>query len=152
MFNYFNINVWHSTLACFFLLVHYWNTLYTVLCILYVTSLHSLYDFFFPIKIKKNNLNGSRTTVLDEESMCLCMHHMAVCMWCLHFVNGTVTSRYYLNNINDVPIGSMHEWHRPDHIFMDNPPALQGHICWSGLPLMEWPVIFSREESHEKKM
>ena len=42
----------------------------------------------------------------------------------LHFVNGTVTSPYYLNNIINPVIVPLHEQHRPNFIFMDdNAPA-----------------------------
>ena len=38
----------------------------------------------------------------------------------LHFVNGTVTSLYYLNNIINPVIVPLHEQHRPNFIFIDN--------------------------------
>ena len=47
----------------------------------------------------------------------------------LHFVNGTRTSLYYLNNIINPVIVPLHEQHRPNFIFMDdNAPAHQGRI------------------------
>ena len=64
----------------------------------------------------------------------------------LHFVNGTVTSPYYLNNINSVTV-PLHEQHRPIFIFMDdNAPAHRGRIIreWlleTGVPQMEWPAL-----------
>uniref|UniRef100_A0A667YQE0 Fibronectin type-III domain-containing protein n=1 Tax=Myripristis murdjan TaxID=586833 RepID=A0A667YQE0_9TELE len=45
----------------------------------------------------------------------------------LHFVNGTVTSPYYLNDIINPVIVPLHEQHRPNFIFMDdNAPAHRG--------------------------
>uniref|UniRef100_A0A3B3QRZ8 Transposase Tc1-like domain-containing protein n=1 Tax=Paramormyrops kingsleyae TaxID=1676925 RepID=A0A3B3QRZ8_9TELE len=48
----------------------------------------------------------------------------------LHFVNGTVTSPHYLNNIINPVIVPLHEQHRPNSIFMDDnaPPALSPHL------------------------
>lgn len=70
----------------------------------------------------------------------------------LHFVNGTKTCRYYLNNINDAAIGFLHEWHRPDHIVIDNnTPALQGHTYWRWGTSNGTAYIFSRQESHKKE-
>ncbi len=65
----------------------------------------------------------------------------------LHLVNGTVTIRYYLNNIINPVIVPLHEQHRPDFIFMDdNAPAHQGHIIRerlleAGVPQIEWPAL-----------
>ncbi|KAK7883824.1 hypothetical protein WMY93_026947 [Mugilogobius chulae] len=65
----------------------------------------------------------------------------------LHFVNGTVTSPYYLNNIINPVIVPLHEQHRPNFIFMDdNAPAHRGRIIreWrleTGEPQMEWPAL-----------
>ena len=65
----------------------------------------------------------------------------------LHFVNGTVTSQYYLNNVINPVIVPLHEQHRPNFIFMDdNAPAHRGHIIREGLletgiPQMEWPAL-----------
>uniref|UniRef100_A0A3B1IPN0 Tc1-like transposase DDE domain-containing protein n=1 Tax=Astyanax mexicanus TaxID=7994 RepID=A0A3B1IPN0_ASTMX len=65
----------------------------------------------------------------------------------LHFVNGTVTSPYYLNNIINPVIVPLHEQHRPDFIFMDdNAPAHRGRIIRerlleTGVPQMEWPAL-----------
>ena len=65
----------------------------------------------------------------------------------LHFVNGTVTSPYYLNNIINPVIVPLHEEHGPNLIFKDdNAPAHQGRIIrgWlleTGVPQMEWPAL-----------
>ncbi|CAK6970414.1 Transposable element Tcb1 [Scomber scombrus] len=65
----------------------------------------------------------------------------------LHFVNGTVTSPYYLNNIINPVIVPLHEQHRPNFIFMDdNAPAHRGCIIreWllkTGVPQMERPAL-----------
>ena len=65
----------------------------------------------------------------------------------LHFVNGTVTSPYYLNNIINPVIVPLHEQHRPNFIFMDdNAPAHRGRIIGerlleTGVPQMEWPAL-----------
>uniref|UniRef100_A0A667Y6R5 Tc1-like transposase DDE domain-containing protein n=1 Tax=Myripristis murdjan TaxID=586833 RepID=A0A667Y6R5_9TELE len=65
----------------------------------------------------------------------------------LHFVNGTVTSPYYLNNIINPVIVPLHEQHRPNFIFMDdNAPAHRGRIIRerlleTGVPQMEWPAL-----------
>ena len=66
----------------------------------------------------------------------------------LHFVNGTVTNPYYLNNIINPVIVPLHEQHRPNFIFMyDNAPAHSGRIIRerlleTGVPQMEWPALF----------
>uniref|UniRef100_A0A667X1A1 Tc1-like transposase DDE domain-containing protein n=1 Tax=Myripristis murdjan TaxID=586833 RepID=A0A667X1A1_9TELE len=65
----------------------------------------------------------------------------------LHFVNGTVTSPCYLNNIINPVIVPLHEQHRPNFIFMDdNAPAHRGRIIRerlleTGVPQMEWPAL-----------
>ncbi|KAI3356994.1 hypothetical protein L3Q82_003627 [Scortum barcoo] len=65
----------------------------------------------------------------------------------LHFVNGTVTSPYYLNNIINPVIVPLNEQHSPNFIFMDdNAPAHRGRISreWlleTGVPRMEWPAL-----------
>uniref|UniRef100_A0A667WGJ7 Tc1-like transposase DDE domain-containing protein n=1 Tax=Myripristis murdjan TaxID=586833 RepID=A0A667WGJ7_9TELE len=65
----------------------------------------------------------------------------------LHFVNGTVTSPYYLNNIINPVIVPLHEQHRPNFIFMDdNAPAHRGRIIRerlleTGVLQMEWPAL-----------
>ena len=47
----------------------------------------------------------------------------------LHFVNGPVTSPYYLNNIINAMTLPLHEQYRPNFIFMDdNAPAHRGRI------------------------
>lgn len=75
-----------SWLVSFCLLLKF---LYIVLYILYVNVLHLLYDFFPNKLLKNNHLNGSRTTVLVESSMCLC--------GCI-----TLPSRYILS-IQNIP-------------------------------------------------
>uniref|UniRef100_A0A671VKC8 HTH cro/C1-type domain-containing protein n=1 Tax=Sparus aurata TaxID=8175 RepID=A0A671VKC8_SPAAU len=65
----------------------------------------------------------------------------------LHFVNGTVTSPYYLDNIINPVIVPLYEQHRPNFIFMDdNAPAHRGHIIRerlleTGVPQIEWPAL-----------
>ena len=65
----------------------------------------------------------------------------------LHFVNGTVTSPYYLNNIINPVIVPLHEQHGPNFIFMDdNAPAHRSRIIGERLldswePQMEWPAL-----------
>ena len=65
----------------------------------------------------------------------------------LHFVNGTVTSPYYLNNIINPVIVPLHDQHRANFIFMDdNAPAHRGciireQLLETGEPQMEWPTI-----------
>ena len=65
----------------------------------------------------------------------------------LHFVNGTVTSLYYLNNIINPVTVPLHEQHRPNFIFMDdNAPAHRGliireRLLETGAPQMEWPAL-----------
>ncbi|MEQ2222256.1 hypothetical protein ILYODFUR_024271 [Ilyodon furcidens] len=51
------------------------------------------------------------------------------CRTALHLVNGTMISPYYLNNIINPVIVSLHEQHGPNIIFMeDNTPAHPGRI------------------------
>ena len=65
----------------------------------------------------------------------------------LHFVTGTVTSPYYLNNIINLVIVPLHEQHGSNFIFMDdNAPAHRVHIIReqlleTGVPQMEWPAL-----------
>jgi len=65
----------------------------------------------------------------------------------LHFVNGTVTRPYYLNNIINPVIVPLHEQHRPNFIFIDDKaPAHRGRIIReqlldTGVPQMKWPAL-----------
>jgi len=65
----------------------------------------------------------------------------------LHFVNGTVTSPYYLNNIIYPVIVPLHEQHRPNFIIMDdNATAHRGRtirerLLETRVPQMEWHAL-----------
>lgn len=77
------------------------------------------------------------STLLEtlRRKLCIsyCCHQTSLwrCWWCYSLgrwvcsiqncpVNGTVTSRYYLNNIINPVIVPLHEQHRPDFILMDD--------------------------------
>ena len=65
----------------------------------------------------------------------------------LHFVNGTVTNPYYLNNIINPVIVPLHDQHRSNFIYMDdNAQAHRGciireQLLETGEPQMEWPTL-----------
>jgi len=64
----------------------------------------------------------------------------------LHFVNGTMTSPYYPNNIINPVIVPLHEQHGPNFIFMDNNGTFSGDWGTSN----RVACTFSRPESHRR--
>ncbi|MEQ2231709.1 hypothetical protein ILYODFUR_003459 [Ilyodon furcidens] len=73
----------------------------------------------------------------------------------LQFVNGTVTSPYYLNNIINPVIVSLHEPHKPNFVFLDdkedeNLNKLGRVIRYQAGALNRVACTFSRSESHRK--
>lgn len=135
MCNYF-INVWQCLSACSLM-----KFLYTVNCTLYITVLHLLYDFF-QSRIKTTVI----ILLMGPGPLCWVRNQCASAWiqtslwwrWCNSLSRCMLSipnipplcewycdNRYYLH-INDAAIGSLHEWHRPDHIFT----APLGHICW----------------------
>ncbi|MEQ2221029.1 hypothetical protein ILYODFUR_011539 [Ilyodon furcidens] len=64
----------------------------------------------------------------------------------LHFVNGTVISPYYLNNIINPVIVALHKQHRPSFMFtvqlikvasLGNDCCRLGYLKWSGLHFLQ---------------